>query len=440
MTTTTTALPQSLEHGYTAPVAIEVEGFDLPIEGALPPELVGRFVRNGPNPRPGHPSVHPFLSDGMLHGVRLENGRAAWYRNRWVRTRSFNGETTYRQPNGTLDFTAATANTSVVAHAGQLLALVESSFPYRIGSELETLGVHDFGGKLTTPFTAHPKRCPRTGELHAYGMSALGGLTYHRIARDGTLVESRPIPVPGVTMMHDMALTDRHVILLDLPVVFDLQRAMQGTMPYRWSDDYGARLGVLRRDDPSAPVQWYPIEPCYVFHVLNAYDDGDRIVLDAVRYPEAWRESAMEFPPTTLHRWTIDTAGGTVAEATLDERSVEFPTADPRRTGSRHRYGYAIRVDEQRSGTIVKYDVGGGPNALHAFGPGRACGEAVFVPAADDGAEDAGWLMTFVYDAPSDRSALVVLDAQRLAPVASIALPQRVPYGFHGAWIDDAGR
>jgi len=424
---------------FTSPVTSEVEETGLPVRGAIPPELAGRFFRNGPNPRPGAPAGHPFMADGMLHGVRLEGGHARWYRNRWVRTRSFNGETTYLRPDGSIDLTAAVANTSVIAHGGRILALVESSFPYEVSPELETLGVHDFGGRLRTPFTAHPKRCPRTGELHAYGMSMNPpGLTYHRIATDGTLVESRRIEVPGITMMHDIALTDRHVIFLDLPVVFDRALAMTGTMPFRWSDEYGTRLGVLRRDDPSADVRWFEIEPCYVFHVLNAYERGETIVLDAVRYPELWRRHGLDFPPSTLHRWTIDLARGSVAEGTLDDRAVEFPLADPRRTGNAYRYGYAIQTEDDCRGVVTKYDVASGASWTHDFGAHRVTGEAVFVPAADDTAEDAGWLMSYVYDAARDASDFVILDASDLRHVATVALPQRVPSGFHGTWISDA--
>jgi carotenoid cleavage dioxygenase-like enzyme len=440
MITATSPLPDT-EDPFATPATQEVEAMDLPVLGAIPPELAGRFFRNGPNARPGAPIGHPFMSDGMLHGLRLEGGRAQWYRNRWVRTRSFNGETSYLRPDGSIDLTAAVANTSVIAHAGRILALVESSFPYEVTSELETVGPHDFGGRLSTPFTAHPKRCPRTGELHAYGMSMNPpGLTYHRIAADGTLVESRRIDVPGVTMMHDIALTDKHVIFLDLPVVFDLALARTGTMPFRWSDEYGARLGVLRRDDPSADVRWFAIEPCYVFHVLNAYDDGETIVLDAVRYPELWRSHGLEFPPSTLHRWTIDLTGGRVAETTLDDRAVEFPLADPRRTGGAYRYGYAIQTDEHCRGVVTKYDVANGASWTYDFGAQSRTGEAVFVPAADDAMEDAGWLMSFVYDAARQASDFVILNASDLRHVATVALPQRVPYGFHGAWIADAAR
>jgi len=436
-----TAARKSPAVAYRAPVTDEIEAFALPVEGAIPPELSGRFLRNGPSPRPGE-KTHPFLASGMLHGLQLAGGKATWYRNRWVRTRAFETGARYVRANGTLDLTVGVANTNVIAHAGKVLALVESSFPCEVTPRLDTVGVYDFGGRLTTPFTAHPKRCPRTGELHAFGMRSFPGkLTYHRIGADGTLLESRPIPVRGATMMHDFALTDRHVVFLDLPIVFDVVRAMTGRMPYRWSDSYGARVGVLRRDDLQGEVRWFDVEPCYVFHVMNAYDDGEKIVCDVVRYPELWRHDATKFEPAALYRWTIDTVGGRVQETQLDDRRIEFPRADERRTGSPYRYGYTVDMARGEEGCGVrKYDLATGTSVVHDFGAGRFAGEPVFVPAAGDTAEDAGWLMAFVYDAARDASDFVLLDAADPAapPVATIALPQRVPFGFHGNWIDDA--
>jgi carotenoid cleavage dioxygenase len=240
--------------------------------------------------------------------------------------------------------------------------------------------------------------------------------------------------------MHDFALTDRHVVFLDLPVVFDTDRVAAGEMPYRWSDSYGARVGVLRRDDLQGDVQWFDVEPCYVFHVMNAYDEGESIVCDVVRYPELWRDDATKFEPASLYRWTIDTAGGRVQETQLDDRRIEFPRANERRTGSPYRYGYTVDMTGGEEGCgIRKYDLTAGTSVAHDFGAGRFAGEPAFVPSAGDG-EDAGWLMAFVYDAARDASDFVLLDAAdpAAAPVATIALPQRVPFGFHGNWIDDA--
>lgn len=424
---------------YFAPLPAETEAFDLRVTGTIPAELRGRFIRNGPNPRPGR-DAHPFLADGMLHGLRIEDGAARWYRNRWVRTKSFTTGAKYVNWFGKVDLAVGTANTNAVAHAGKLLALVESSFPYEISAELDTVGPYDFHKRLKTPFTAHPKRCPRTGELHAFGMRYVGGgLTYHRIDAAGTLVESRRIAVPRVTMMHDFALTERHVVFMDLPMVFDIARAKQGEMPFAWSETYGARLGVMRRDDARAVVRWIDIEPCYVFHVMNAYDDGEAIVLDAVRYDELWRKDARSFERATLHRWTIDIAAPAVRETALDDARIEFPRIDERRLGSTYRFGYAVRAQEDRR-TIVRFDLRGGGSTECDFGAGRFAGEPVFVSAGDGAGEDEGWLLAFVYDAARDASDFVILDARDVAaaPVASIALPHRVPFGFHGNWIDDA--
>jgi carotenoid cleavage dioxygenase-like enzyme len=428
-----------------APVHEEKTAFDLEVQGAIPPELSGLYLRNGPNPRSGG-SPHWFFGDGMVHGVALAGGKAKWYRNRWVRTRPYlEGEEAaiLIQPDGSVDRTVAKANTNIVGHAGRLLALVESSFPTEVTRELETVGLYDFGGKLTTAMTAHPKLCPVTGEMHFFGYGfGPPYLTYHCANPAGELIQSEVIEVPGPTMMHDFAITERHVIFMDLPVVFDAERAMQGTMPYAWSDDYGARLGIMPRGGDSAQVRWFEIEPCYVFHPLNAHAEGDEVVLEVARYPEIWRDSPADFTRACLHRFHVDLASGQVREEGLDDRAIEFPRVDPRREGCAHRFGYAVCFDlltSQSVSALVQYDLATGGAKTHEFGPGCAPGEGVFAPASADASEDEGWVISFVYDQTRGGSALVVLDAARFdgPPVATVALPQRVPFGFHGNWIPD---
>ena len=428
------------EATYATPVADEIEAFDLPIEGTLPPELRGDYIRNGPNPTPGAKAGHLFLGDGMLHGIRIENGAAKAYRNRWVRTRAFVEHAPYVSKRGKLDFTVGVANTNIVAHSGKLLALVETSFPMDVTRELATGAPDDFAGKLKTPFTAHPKICPRTGEMHAFGMALRPGkLTYHRVAANGTMIESRDIPVKAPTMMHDFALTATRAVFMDLPMTFDFVSAMRGSMPYKWNPKYGARLGIVSREDASMPVQWIEIDPCYVFHVANAYDDGDAIVLDVVRYQELWAASNDAFEPTSLRRWTIDTRKGRVTETLLDATPIEFPRIDERLMGAPHRFIYSIGVGATGDGRseVRKTDVTTGLTTAYDCGADRRPGEAVFV--ASGAAEDAGWLMCYVYDATRDRSDYVVLDARDVAagPVATVPLPVRVPLGFHGNWIGD---
>lgn len=434
--------------GHLAPVPDETEALDLPVTGTLPPELTGRYFRNGPNPRPGQPSGHWFTGAGMLHGVRLRAGRAEWYRNRWVRTREFTEDAPFLRDDGTIDFTAVPANTHVVPHADRILALVEAGLPHEITPDLGTVGPVDFGGRLTTAMTAHPKRDPATGELLFFGYGVFPPhLTYHRLAAAGRLVESREIDVPAGTMMHDFAITENHVVWLDLPVVFDLDLAMtEGSMPFRWDDAYGARLGVMRRD-AAGDVRWFDVDPCFVFHVGNAHEDAaGRIVLDAVRYAPGdfaslWAtiggsadpaREAVLLDKARLHRWTLDPATGKAAEEPLDDRNVEFPTLDDDRTGLPNRYLYTVSGN-----AIVKYDVRDGSSSAHDLDGDVHVGEAVFVAAEGARAEDEGWLLSIV-SGPSSAE-LLVLDATDVTrAVASVRLPRRVPAGFHGSWIPDA--
>jgi carotenoid cleavage dioxygenase len=433
------ALPFHLRGNY-APVREEVTAVDLPVQGSVPRALRGLYVRNGPNPRTGV-SPHWFVGDGMLHGVTLRDGKALWYRNRWVQTRALEmgpGEEVIG------DLTVGRANTHVVAHAGRILALEEASFPMEVTRELETRGGFDFGGRLTTAMTAHPKLCPRTGALHFFGYSYQPPfLTYHRAEANGQLVQSTVIDVPGPTMIHDFAITERYVVFMDLPVVFDLALAQAGRMPYRWSDDYGARVGLMPHGGTNADVRWFEVAPCYVFHPLNAFDDGESVAVDVARYPELWRQGASGFTQASLHRWRLDRARGSVTEQALDDRAVEFPRCDERRTGRPHRYGYAVYTEddarEDARSALVKYDLRTGGAVVHAFGSGRMPSEGVFVPASPDAGEDHGWVMAYVYDAARDGSDLVIVDAADFTgkPVATIRLPQRVPFGFHGTFIPD---
>ncbi len=430
--------------GNGRPITEERTVTDLKVIGSIPPELDGRYVRNGPNPLSGT-SAHPFFGDGMLHGVRLRDGKAQWYHSRYVQTPFISSPSVdVLDPSVMLDMRSSKANTHVVGHAGRILALEEGHFPYEVDADLNTVGPVDFDGVLTGSFTAHPKICPVTGEMLAFGYSAFEPyLRYLRVAADGRLVQSENITVGGPTMMHDFNITKNFVIFMDLPAVFDMSLAMSGDMPIRWDDNYPSRLGVLPRNGTDDQVTWYDINPCYVFHPMNSYEDGDAIVLDVARFDHIWRESAMDFPPPRLWRWTIDTATGSVREEQIDDRAAEFPRVADSMIGQRHRYGYmmAMPAGEQgdpatQSGAILKYDRETGSRSEIELGRGHTCGEAVFAPAADAKAEDDGYLMTYVYDADTDASRFVIMDAATMddTPVASIELP-RVPNGFHGSWI-----
>ena len=447
MTTIDDTTPLHLQ-GNGRPVTEELTLTDLRVTGTIPAELDGRYVRNGANPLTGL-SDHPFFGDGMVHGVRLRDGAAEWYRNRYVRTPFIeNPATDILDPAVMMDMTASKANTHVFGHAGRILALEEGHFPYVLDGDLDTVGPLDFGGTLAGSFTAHPKVCPETGEMLAFGYSAFEPyLRYLRVSADGQLVQTENITVGGPTMMHDFNVTRNNVVFMDLPAVFDLDMAMRGEMPIHWDDNYPSRLGVMPRTGTDADVRWYDVEPGYVFHPMNSYEDGDTIVLDVARLSHIWRDSMMDFPPPELWRWTIDTTTGKVREEQIDDRPAEFPRVADSVVGLKHRFGYMMAIPDNpdytdpanQTGAIIKYDRETGERTEHVLGRGRLPGEPVFVPADGGTSEDDGYLMTFVYEADTDTSSFIVLDAATMdqTPVASIDLP-RIPFGFHGNWIDSS--
>jgi carotenoid cleavage dioxygenase len=250
--------------------------------------------------------------------------------------------------------------------------------------------------------------------------------------------------------VHDTAITQRWIVLFDLPVTFSMDALAEGVgFPYRWEEGYHSRVGLLPRDGDSSEVVWHDVESCYVFHPMNAFDDpgGDGIVLDLVRHPSMFRTHVLgpaEGVPT-LDRWHIDGRGGAVKEERLDDRGQEFPRVDERRVGLPHRYGYAPAVAKEHDhfeteATLVCHDLEAGTSTTRSFGAGTALGEALFVPRADDAGEAEGWLLVLVYSAQNDSSALHILNAEDVTgePQAVVDLPQRVPAGFHGNWVPDA--
>jgi carotenoid cleavage dioxygenase len=253
----------------------------------------------------------------------------------------------------------------------------------------------------------------------------------------------------GPVSLHDCAITQRFVALLDLPVTFSMDAAAAGaSFPYRWEEGYHSRVGLLPRDGATTDVVWHDVEPCYVFHPMNAYDDpdGDGVVLDVVRHPSMFRTKHLgpsEGSPT-LERWHLDGHGAAVKEERLDDRGQEFPRVDERRVGLRHRYGHAVAVGEPddilgTESVLLRHDFDRGTSEARPFGRGASLGEAVFVPRQEGAGESDGWILLLVHSAETDTSALHILNADDLTgePEAVIQLPQRVPAGFHGNWVAD---
>ena len=433
--------------GNWAPVEKELSETDLEIKGEIPKDLSGLFVRNGFNPVSGY-SDHWFFGNGMLHGVYLEDGKAS-YKNRYVRTPYYEDDLNVMSSFGNL--AASPANTHIVNHAGKLLALEETSLPWELNKDLDTIGVEDFEGKLTTAMTAHPRVCPETGEMLFFGYSMMGEpyLNYYRVSKEGKLVQSEAIEIPRPVMMHDWNITRNYVVFMDLPIVSDMDLAVTTGSPFGFKPECGARLGVMPREGNNSDVRWFDIDPCFVFHSFNSFERDNKIVLYVSRQQEAMVGGFKdiyggETTVAKLWRWVIDLEKGTVSEEQLDDGACDFPRVNDNRIGLHSDFGYCMQIKTDVESltfgeNLFKYHLESGKRTDHHLGNNVAGGEPVFAPKPGAKSEDEGWVLSLVHERNSRKSKLVIIDAQAFdqEPVAEVIIPQRVPYGAHGSWIQN---
>ena len=398
--------------------------------------------RNGSNARNAD-SPHFFLGDGMLHAVRLQAGRALWYRNRWVRTTPFERGLGAGEAGPPIAGNNH-SNVSAIYHAGRLLTSGEVCFPYEVRpDDLSTVGVHDFDGLLNTSFTAHPKIDPATGFLHFLGYwFAPPYLTYHVADAAGRIVHSEKIAVAKPTMMHSFAITERDVVFWELPVLFDARGIDVQGIPYLWDASYGARVGVMPLGGPASAIRWVEIEPCFVFHEMNAFRDGDDVVIDVCRHARAMDGDRFGANRAKLHRWRVATGGETLRFSDeIVDRDVEyeFPMHDRRFTGRRNRHGWLLQArshpDTLETGGIAHVDHATGSIRSWDPGPNGHCGEPLFVPGGSG--EGEGWLLSLIHDHARRTSVLAVFEALDVSagPIAEVEMPRRVPYGLHATWV-----
>ncbi|MCB9751892.1 MAG: carotenoid oxygenase family protein [Myxococcales bacterium] len=449
--------------------------------GAVPRDLTGVFVRNGSNPRfAPRGRYHWFDGDGMLHAVSLAGG-VARYRNRYVRTRGFLAEEEAGEAlwTGLLvrpDLTRPggpyknSGNTDLVWHAGQLLALWwMSGEAYEIElPSLATRGVAEFGAPLPRGLAAHAKVDPRTGELLFidYGPRA-PYLRVGAISRERALLGHAPVELPGPRLQHDIAFTENFALVFDLSMMADPVELRRGRERIKMFRDVPTRIGLVPRtalrDGPRAapaPVQWFEAAPFYMYHAINAYEDGDAVVLVGCRITDPLvgdpENPARSFTVPAianlrlepyLHRWRLDRASGRVTEERLDDVMGEFPRMNDRRLGRPARYCYTPRVAPRETllfDGFTKHDLARGEHRRYAYPPGWFGGELTFAPR--DGAgdrpedEDDGYLITIASSRASEAAEVFILDARALELVARLPVPARVPVGYHAEWVPGAGR
>lgn len=455
--------------GMFAPVSQELTAADLPVVGELPRELAGMFVRNSPNPRfVPEGRYHWFDGDGMLHGMRLHDGKAS-YRNRWVRTKGLALEeaaghalwtglmmpVARDNPHGPVK---NTSNTDLVFHAGRLLSLWWlGAEPHEVAlPDLSTVGPFTYGGALKGGFAAHPKVDPVTGEMVFIDYSTLKPpyLRVGVVSAAGEILRVSPIELPGPRLLHDIAITEHYTILLDFPMTWDREALKHGKRKVIFDRSLPSRFGVMPRHGGPGDVRWLETAPCYMYHTINAYEEGDEIVLTGCRIEDPLPARPTLASGTTatidilelvpyMHRWRLDLSRGQVREEQLDDVTSEFPRMNSGRLGRKTRYSYNPRIAPRATllfDGVIKYDAEKGRSETYAYGPGRFGGEVVFAERPGATEEDDGWIVTFTYDERDDRSEFVVIDAKDVArgPIARVPIPARVPIGFHATWVDEA--
>jgi carotenoid cleavage dioxygenase-like enzyme len=428
--------------GNFSPVSTETTTTHLHVLGQIPSELDGRLLRIGPNPAGpvDHERHHWFVGTGMVHGVRLRDGNAEWYRSRYT-VNTDDAAAIGRSPIPGPGEGYGAVNTHVTVVGGRVLALVEAGgLPIELNDRLESVRRSDFEGTLRGGFTAHPKLDPRTGEMLALCYeTGRADVRYVVIDPQGRAEMRAMIPLPHGPMIHDIGFTERFVIVTDLPVTFQPERTVS-EFPYVWDDNHPARVGLLPRDGTLEQMQWFDVPACFVFHFVNAYDADGFAIADVIRHPRLFGRDFLgqdEGMPV-LVRWKFDFHRGVLTETVLDDHGCEFPRFDTRRGGQDYRFCYSAHWGEgMRFGAAFKHDVQTACTEIHDFGPGRMSLEPVFVPRTADAAEDDGYVMAYVYDAHRDRSDVVIWSAQDFSaqPLATIELPVRVPFGFHGDWV-----
>ncbi|XP_031395854.1 carotenoid 9,10(9',10')-cleavage dioxygenase-like [Punica granatum] len=488
--------PQHYLSGNFAPVQIETPPTaDLPVRGHIPECLNGQFMRVGPNskfaPIAGY---HWFDGDGMIHGMRIRNGKAT-YASRYVETSRLQQEEFFRSAkflkmgdlkglfgllmiilqilrlrSFDISYGLGTSNTALTYHHGQLLALHEFDKPYVVkileNGDLQTIGMLDYEKRLGHSFTAHPKIDPFTGEMFTFGCSFKAPhVTYRVILRDGFMHEPVPITIPEHIMMHDFAITQSYAIFMDLPMYLRPAMIMKGkSVPYIFDGMKNARFGVLPRyAENELQIRWFELPSCFIFHNANAWEEGNEVVLitcrvqnpDLERLDGAMTGNAKKYI-SELYEMRFNMKTGLASQKKLSETAIKFPRINESYTGRKQRYVYGAIVDSLAKVTgIAKFDlhaepepgkdkikVGGNVQGVFHLGAGRFGSEAIFVPrepGISSSEEDDGYLIFFAHDENSRKSQAIVIDARTMSaePVAVVELPNRVPYGFHALFVTE---
>lgn len=476
--------------GFFTPQRFEADVHDCEVVGTIPTQMKGAFVRVGGDWAypPKHMDDSVFNQDGYISRFRFRDGKVD-YKGRWVRTPRYQANAKagrqlygyYRNPydcepghqNIDKPYLNTVANTSVEAHAGMLFALKEDSKPYRIDPKtLDTLGPWDFGGKYTSQtFSAHPKIDPVTGEMLTFGYEATGlatnDLFYYVIDHAGVVRREVRLKVPYVSMVHDWAITEKHVIFPVFGYVTNPERLKAGKIHWAWDRNAPTMFGVLPRDGDARDIRWFKGPERAIVHTFNARTVGNKVILEA---PIFDTNPFPFFPFTDGSKWDPLKSRALIRRITFDLSSKEdsfieeilFPDrpvvdlgrVDERFMGRDTRYAYtsfgdqAKPFDAARAGNVGGrvtnsygiFDLKDGTMRSYFAGPTHSLAEVTFVPRSHDAAEGDGWLIGTANNLAEMRTEMIIADAKHPedGDVARIILPFRSNVQVHGRWYDDA--
>ena len=452
-------------HGPYAPVCEEASADELQVKGEIPKDFAGAYYRNGPNPKKAPSGMHHwFDGDGMVHAIFFKDGKAR-YRNRYIRSMDFLAdEQNALERSGIFNQAVSddsstvyknTANTDVVMHAGELMALwYISGKPVRLNARtLETIGEEDFQGALPKNVSAHSKVDNTTGEFLFFDYALYEPwYSFGVVDKHNQLQHFTQIELPGPRLPHDMAITESYAILMDLPIVFTEHGLRKKVWAIHEDRKLPTRFGVLPRYADGNQIKWFEFPGCYIYHVINAWEEGDNVVLYCCKMIENGLDMPVKYGPyapmvnvlalrAVVTKWTMNMRTGAAKEEQIDDTISEFPVVNLEFSGKKSRYSYhgAIpNTETQLFDGILKYDLSDGSYVRHSFGRNIYGSEPAFAPRLGSSEEDDGYVVSFVTNAETNRSSVLILDARDVAskPLAEVILPQRVPLGFHGTWAN----
>ena len=476
-------LPEDDDHPYRTgpwrPQTNEWVADDLEVvEGELPTDLDGVYLRNTENPM--HPSLknyHPFDGDGMVHVVGFRDGKA-FYRNRMIRTDGYLAEQEAGQalwaglaepPQisiredgwGARRRMKDASSTDIVVHRGVALSsFYQCGDMYRIDPfSAQTLGKESWNGKF--PFdwgvSAHPKIDDRTGEMLFFNYSKEAPyMKYGVVDSNNDLVHYVDIPLPGPRLPHDMAFTENYAILNDFPLFWNEEALKKDAHVAEWHREMPSRFGVIPRRGDTSQIRWFEAESTYVLHFVNAFEDGNEIVIDGFfqgdpspadngqgdKWQRAFRFLALDRMQARLHRWRLNLDTGLVKEEPLSDTITEFGMMNADYQTQDYRYAYAAtgKPGWFLFDGLVRHDLRTGSEERWSFGDGVYGSETAMAPRVGSAGEDDGYLVTIISDMNQDASFCVVFDAARVGdgPICKLKLPERVSSGTHSTWCSGA--